>query len=179
MENRNLKSILEAKEKRFLYQRGLLDKYKSTIISFKLNIPGPDKRIDVSKVIFTIGIDHLKEILKREDIFIKSYVELDLSTGYEALLVVDRYPTFIKCLCMEVEEETPLGRIYDFDVIDKNGESVSRKSLGKGERKCFMCENLVWECSRNRTHSVPAMINHIRDLYNNYLKKYKGGKLTC
>jgi len=42
-EEQTLSDILEARDTRVKYQQQLIDKYGSTIVSYKLNIPGPIK----------------------------------------------------------------------------------------------------------------------------------------
>ena len=51
--------------------------------------------------------------------------------------------------------------IFDIDVIQKDGQKVSREEFGMPPRKCLMCEEEAHLCARNRTHAVPEMVAEI------------------
>ena len=65
--------------------------------------------------------------------------ERDLETGFEAYFVVDMRPLEVKRLCCSIEDEHPLGRLMDIDVVchfDRSGEispPVSGRA-GSGDR---------------------------------------------
>ncbi|MCT4564741.1 MAG: citrate lyase holo-[acyl-carrier protein] synthase [Maledivibacter sp.] len=168
--NENIESILLERENRVIYQNMLIKSYKNTLIAFKLNIPGPKKDGQLYRKIFSNGLKLLKASLKQHNInpiFEKVFFK---ATGPMAFLVVDKKAEEIKILCTEIEEEDNLGRIYDFDVIDSSGNSIGRGTIGKAQRKCFLCDKYVWVCSRSRAHSVEEMLLYIHDTAETYFK---------
>ena len=54
---------------------------------------------------------------------------------------------------MELEEASPLGRLFDLDVSDETGRTLSRSA----DRRCLLCSNSARVCGRSRTHSVQQL----------------------
>ncbi|WP_432666227.1 citrate lyase holo-[acyl-carrier protein] synthase [Wukongibacter baidiensis] len=176
--NANLKNILEAREKRVAYQKRLIQKYSKSLIAFKLNIPGPKKDGPLYRKIFINGLALLKDTLKENHIDIVFEDSILEPTGSEAFIVVDSDDAkYIKTLSIEIEEKDSMGRIYDFDVIDSSGKSISREIIGRGQRKCFLCDEYVWVCARTRAHSLEEMLQFIEETAKAYFKinKSEGG----
>ncbi|MCT4619981.1 MAG: citrate lyase holo-[acyl-carrier protein] synthase [Marinisporobacter sp.] len=172
-ENKNIEMILKAREKRYFYQKELIKEYGKTLIALKLNIPGPEKDGELYRKIFNNGLSLLEALLNEEKIkiiFEKVWYE---STGSEAFMVVDIEAIKMKKICTQIEETDGLGRIYDFDVIDPLGNSISRERIGKEQRKCFLCNEYVWVCSRTRAHSVDEMLMFIEKTAKMYFIKNK------
>ena len=74
-------------------------------------------------------------------------------TGSEAILVVDAPASQVKELTWQLEEGTPLGRLYDMDVLSPDGEKLQRQT----PRRCLICGEAAAGCARSRTHSVPQL----------------------
>lgn len=169
--NKNLKVILESRERRVAYQQKLIRDYKKTLISFKLNIPGPKKDSDLYRKIFNNGQYLLEKSLMDNNtpiVFKRSNFDI---TGPEAFIVVDGNSRYIKSICTEIEDKDMLGRIYDFDVIDSLGETIGRGTVGREQRKCFLCDEYVWVCSRSRAHSLEEMLQFIEKAAKTYFNE--------
>lgn len=163
-----LEEVLETREMRAGFEKKLTEKYPlDAIISFKLNIPGPVKNNDLIKRIFDIGTTDIKASLLRKEFEIKYEKELNLPTGPEFLLAVKAQPDEVKTEMANLEEETPLGRLYDIDVVyDDEGkmESIDRTKIGFPKRTCFVCEKDAKVCGRSRAHGISDMHDKIEEL---------------
>lgn len=167
-EEQSLEDILKARDMRVQYQQYLLKNHRSTIVSFKLNIPGPVKYNSLIKKIFDEGVSAFKQkcdeflmtIVKEKIVYEKSGPE------YFAVFSVSSNMTLylIKKLSTYIEETHPLGRLYDFDVLDADGKQLSRSDIGMKPRKCLLCENNAFECGRSRTHEISALIDKIETI---------------
>lgn len=166
----NLKAILEARERRVIYQQRLVEKYQNPLISFKLNIPGPKKDSLLYRRIFNNGLNLIKSLLKRNSVNIVFEDIIFKPTGPEGFLVVDGEAKYIKALCIEIEEKDGMGRIYDFDVIDALGKPLVGETMGRKGRKCFLCDEYVWICARTRRHSLEEMLSFIEETAKAYFK---------
>lgn len=162
-----LPEILEARDKRAALQRQLLNQEK-VLISFTLNIPGPIKKFGLTIDSFNVGKASILAQLKRNKIAICNYIEVDENTGIEGLWVVKADALIIKKHMAALEEYHPLGRIFDIDVISANGEKIDRTMCNFPERKCFICSNPVFLCSRARKHSVEDLVQKTVDIMGNY-----------
>jgi holo-ACP synthase len=169
-EEQSVQDILEARDLRVRYQEYLLDKYKTTIISHKLNIPGAVKYNSLIKQIFDEGILVFKQRLEEASIRIVYEKVWYKDSGPEYFAVVHTDAYIIKQLTITIEETHALGRIYDFDVLKVDGTQVSRQELGSSKRKCLLCENNAFECGRSRRHEVSSLIAHIEAIASKYFR---------
>jgi holo-ACP synthase len=170
-ENVILKEILEGKEKRAKVQRELINEYKTTLISFTLNIPGINKRSDLFKKVHETGINELEQEFNNKKIDVQYKKSNSSYAGYEAFFCIDVDPAIIKKIVVDIEEKNELGRLFDFDVFDKNFILLSRTELGLPKRKCLLCEGIAAECTRSRKHHIDEVLNKINIIINKYYVK--------
>lgn len=163
-----LDMVLETRENRAALQLKLLTKFPGkSILSFKLNIPGPVKNNELFRQIFDIGREDILAILVRYGLDIHYQKALDLKTGPELFMMVEAQPQVLKGKMVVLEEETPLGRTYDIDVLTLNERgvrSVSRTELGFASRSCLVCRSDARLCGRNRTHSMEELHEQLEKL---------------
>ena len=143
-----LSEVLDAREKRAEKQRELLKKYGCPVVCFTMNIAGPVKNSEMIENAFDHGFEGLEKALKGYCIkqLSKEYGKCG-PTGY---MCVEGDPGKIKKLCISVEEGEPVGRLYDIDVTDIEGNKLSRSK----ERGCIVCGKQGRACSASRAHSV-------------------------
>ncbi len=162
----NLAQMLEQRDIRAQKQKSFLKKYNSPLISFSMNIPGPVKTNELIRRAFDIGEILLLEGLNMIHAEILDASEIHKDTGDELLLsIANASPESLKDLAMNIENSSEIGRLFDIDVIDSNGNKLSRKNF----RKCLICEKQAQECARSRTHSVKEMQDAIEKMLRNFL----------
>lgn len=160
-EEQSLQDILNARDQRVLYQQFLFKKYKNTMVSFKLNIPGSVKYSPFIKNIFDEGMIVFKDKLKINKIELIYEWVMYKNSGPEYFAVFEESTHSIKNLATFIEDNHPLGRIFDFDVLDSDGKQISREDLGREPRKCLLCERNAFECGRSRVHDISDLISKI------------------
>lgn len=170
-EEQSLINILDAREERVKYQEYLLSKYKNTIISYKLNIPGSIKYNLHIKQIFDEGLLLLNKRLDELSINKLSEKLIYKNSGPEYFAVLDEAEYKIKKLTTDIEEKHALGRLFDFDVINKDGKQISRKELGIETRKCFLCGGNAFECGRSRRHEFRDLLSAIEKTAIDYFNR--------
>ena len=67
----------------------------------------------------------------------------------------------IKAMTVAIEEADSLGRLFDMDVMDKNG-SMSRGELGANPRKCLLCDEDAKVCARSQKHEMTELLDEIQ-----------------
>ena len=151
-----LEQLLDSRDARVAHQAELLGKYPGkTLLCLTVMLPGPVKRSNVSLKIAAAAVAAVRSRFELK------FEELrDLETGYEGYFVVDLEPVAAKRLAVSLEEEHPLGRLFDLDVITADGP-LSREELGLPGRKCLICGKPVRECMRTRAHSTDKLLNRI------------------
>ena len=98
-------------------------------------------------------------------------IERDLNTGYEAYLITPLPLLEAKRVAVEIEDTHPLGRLFDIDVIDKQGIPVSRDRVGGQPRRCLVCDHEARYCMRMRWHTQEEIWARIRQLTDDYAQK--------
>ncbi|MBQ9961466.1 MAG: citrate lyase holo-[Firmicutes bacterium] len=160
MERVTLKELLEAREARAAHQWELMNRYPQySLISMTLNIPGPIKDSSKYRDALVFGVSelkkHLEEVVFEEIRWLK--------TGSEAFLVVNEQAFDVKKKAVMVEEESPVGRLLDIDVIGKEGP-VSRTEVGGEPRKCLLCDDDAKVCARSQKHSLEELLIKIDEI---------------
>lgn len=163
-----LMEMLEAREQRAGRQRNMLRKNGGCVISFTLNIPGPVKLTPLIQKCFTEGTRQIEMRLQTEGIGIIQKEERIEKTGCEMLLSVSWKPLEIKRMMVGIEEEHPLGRLFDIDVISEGEGPVSRKVLGYARRRCLICGRMAHECSRSGRHNLEALRQKTEQIMQGY-----------
>lgn len=161
--------IAISREERVKKQKELLSLYKKTLICFTLNIAGEIKNSPLIMKGFLEGKRAIETSLYENDISVIHSEARCLFTGNEAFYVVSHSPLNIKKIVCEIEEHHPIGRLFDIDVIDENGNKIERESVGMSERKCLICSSPVALCGRNRTHSAEDLKKRTEEILTEYL----------
>ena len=153
----SLVQMLDARERRVWHQQELLGAYGKPLVCFTMNIAGPVKDSPLIRRGFARG----RQLLERQ--FLRCGIKplkIDLSkavTGPEAFYVLDAEPLTIKKLTTLVEDASPLGRLFDMDVLRPDGKKVDREELHLEGRKCLICGGPAKVCSSRRVHPVAEL----------------------
>lgn len=146
--------ILDAREARQREQTRLLGEYGQTLVCFTMNIVGARKRSPLIDFAFDRGRRALCAALPR------SFCEtICRRAGNEFYLVTEVPAGEAKEICMKLEG-TPVGRLYDMDVLKPNGEKLSR-TVG---RTCLICDRDAFVCARSRLHRPEELIQRTNDI---------------
>ena len=151
-----LTEILTAREERVAIQNELLSSYKVPVVSFTMNIAGPVKVTGLSHRAFLRGMEQLRLGFVQNRMSVRQEASRSLPTGDEGYFAVDAPAERVKALCVELEESTCMGRLFDIDVIGTDGCKLERGT----ERPCIVCGKPGRECASRRLHSVPELQAH-------------------
>lgn len=163
------KEILDAREHRAERQLSMLACNGDCVISFTLNIPGPVKLNSLIRKSFTKGLEKIERKLKKNHIDVIQKEQRVEETGCEALFSVACDDVLkIKGMMVVIEENHPLGRLYDIDVISKEGVPVSRIMLGYPVRRCLLCDRMAHECARSQRHDYKLLIRKTEAIMKEY-----------
>ena len=153
-----LEQLLESRDKRAEFQAILLRGYNTPLVSFTVNMPGKVKKDHRSARIFEAGVEAIRETLAGHVVY---YKLLDNLTGPEGYFAVDMAVDDLKAAMCRIEDEHPLGRLMDIDVLSAPGKHVSRTTLGHQPRKCLVCGGMAAACTRSRAHPTQQLIDAI------------------
>lgn len=173
-----LDEILASRDFRSRMQKQLIEKYKLPLIVFTLNIVGPVKAFSLARKTFYEGLSTIKKQLVVSSFNIVKEEICEKTTGYEAYLVVDGDVVEIKQSMLEVEEASSLGRLFDIDVIDTKLNKLSRANFNRPFRKCLICNNAAFECSRSRKHEKDEIFLRSIEIMEEYFNLKYATKLS-
>lgn len=169
-----LMEMLEAREARVFRQQALMERYGLPVISFSLNIAGPVKNGPVIRRTFREGMSRLLDALQAVRVNVIHQEEIDQVTGCEAILVIQGEAREVKQLCVELEDEDPLGRLFDMDVLAPEGSKLDRESFGHPPRPCLVCGKAGKGCASRRLHSVEELQEATRKIMGDFFARKDG-----
>ncbi|WP_302226113.1 citrate lyase holo-[acyl-carrier protein] synthase [Veillonella magna] len=157
----SLAAMLNRRETRVKQQEAWCHLYRSALLSFTLNIPGPIKTSTMLRRVFQEGCRIIHENLCALDsLVIVADETLPLATGDEYLCAFHGDPSLIKKRMMSIEEHHPLGRLFDIDILLPSGEKLSRPRY----RRCLLCDEQAQACARSRAHTLDELQTAISHL---------------
>lgn len=146
-----LRQVLDAREYRHNVQQRLLSEFQLPVLSFTMNIAGDVKNSPLIELAFDHGVQLIKDRLGTP-----MHLEvLREATGCEAFFIYHRTADEIKETCVNIESDSPVGRLFDMDVIGLDGRKLSRQEA----RTCIVCGGPVAPCSRSRAHGLETVRN--------------------
>ncbi|MBR2896088.1 MAG: triphosphoribosyl-dephospho-CoA synthase CitG [Oscillospiraceae bacterium] len=150
-----LAQMLTARDDRRERIADALRHYGLPLVSFSMNIPGPVKYSPLIRRGFREGCRRLKNALRQFPLTEIAHVET--VTGCEVLYTVDADALAVKAICAQLEDQDALGRLFDMDIIGKNGEKLDRALLGLDERGCMVCGAPGRGCASRRLHTLDEL----------------------
>ena len=157
-----LSQILNSRDERVERQQKILKQFKYPIISFTMNIAGPVKTSPLIERAFFEGVRLIRESLQENSI---AHQEINVNaTGCEAIFSVNDKASKIKDICTDIEDNLSVGRFFDMDVIDVDGNKLERKNV----RGCFVCGAPGRNCAASRAHSVTELQTATREVIESY-----------
>lgn len=164
-----LEQLLLSRDNRSEKQKKILKENPHlTLICTTVVIPGNVKRNSHSLIIAKAALESLIQSFSEKIIKIE---ELDLTTGYEIYLLTSLPVVEAKKITCLIEDTHPLGRLFDIDVIGRDGLPVQRESLGFQARRCLLCNNPARFCMRNNTHTQEEINLYIKQLVDTYVHR--------
>lgn len=153
----SLLEMLDARERRVHHQQELLAQYQKPLVCFTMNIAGPVKDSPLIRRGFARGQQLLRQQFLRAKLTPLHTDAACTPTGCEAFYVLDADPLAIKKFTTDIEDATPLGRLFDMDVLRPNGIKVDREELHLEGRRCLICGGPAKACSSRRIHTVAEL----------------------
>lgn len=164
-----LSELLDARSRRARRQKELLCRPGAhSLISFSMNMPGEIKRFPLLLSAFEEGLKAIREQIPLNDI--RHYEEARENTGPEALFLLSSEAAPVKRITASIEENHTLGRLFDMDVLDTSGVSLSRSTLGLPPRTCLVCGENAKICARSKRHSMELILWRIARILNDYFR---------
>ena len=146
----SLDRLLASRDRRWHRQMELLKEHPNeSLLCLTVIMPGSVKRNRLSLAVARAATEAIRVEFADS---ITQMEERDLETGFEAYVLVSLPTLEAKQIACRIEENHPLGRLFDLDIIDPTGTPVQRSAVGVAPRRCLLCNNEARYCMRNHTH---------------------------
>lgn len=139
-----------------------------SLISFSLNIAGEIKSFPLALAAFEEGLSEIRARLAPGEAL--HFEASETVTGPEAFFLLRSDANSVKREMAAIEESHALGRLFDMDVLDADGRSLSRSLLGLPPRSCLICGEAARVCVKNRTHSMELILWRTAQILNDYFR---------
>ena len=159
-----LDELLAAREWRAARQAALIRHYKVPVVSLTIVMPGPVKDNDWSRRALGEASLSFDALCRRSKWPLMSHQQRWQRSGPEALYAVAAEKATLKASTVELEDRHPIGRLWDFDVIDPRSSALSREALGFAPRRCLVCDRPARECGRSRRHPLDLLLSTIGNM---------------
>jgi len=160
--------ILKARENRAKKYKQLHEIYQGTILALTMNIPGAHKKTRSALRAFDEGLRSMNKLLSSRRVNVLKHDTSMTDDGPEACWVIDTPPISLKAWAIEVEENHPLGRLFDFDVLNESLRPIHRESSGGSLRRCFICDEPAHMCARSQKHDYRELHRKIDEMVDTY-----------
>ena len=147
-----LDDILAARDARVARQQAMLAQ-GGVLLSLTLVAPGAVKRSPLLDAIFAAALAALRPLVDDA----RARIEAVDDSGHHALYLLDGEARDWKTRMLALENRAPLSRLWDIDIIDRDGVAISRRDLGLPPRRCLLCDADAKTCARERRHSIAAL----------------------
>lgn len=156
-----LEEMLRAREKRAARQRQALDCYRLPLISLSLVAPGAVKNSPVWRRVADYAQREILALCQQKEWVCVWEKHIDERSGPEWMAAVCAPAKALKRHISLLEEQHPLGRLWDIDIIDSDGRPLSRRELGLPARRCLICQQEAHVCARSRQHALALLLDDI------------------
>jgi holo-ACP synthase/triphosphoribosyl-dephospho-CoA synthase len=155
----SLEDVLAFREEKARKQQALLAEYNAPLLCLGLNMPGEYKRFPLAARSFCAELKAVRLSLAAERAGVLHEETLEAAGGYAAFIAAACPPEKLKEIAGGIEDSHPLGRLFDIDVLRRDGGKISRNDLGAKGRPCLICGGDAFACGRSRAHSAEELRN--------------------
>lgn len=170
-----LNVMLHARDSRAARQHQALECYRLPLISFSLVTPGAVKNSPVWQRVAEYARREIAAVCQQMEWVSVWEAHTDALSGPEWMAAVCAPAKALKRQLALLEQQHPLGRLWDIDVIDSDGRSLSRRELGLPARQCLICQQDAHVCARSRAHSLDLLLDEIARRIDSYERERSDG----
>lgn len=157
----SLDELLAARERRAERQAALLGRHAAPLVCLTIVTPGPVKADAWTERALLEGMTRLDRRCVQEGWAVLAHEHHLLASGPEAFYAVEADAAAVKAATIGIEDAQPIGRLWDFDVIESGGAILSRQAFGLPPRRCLACDRPARECGRARRHPLDLLLTAI------------------
>lgn len=152
-----VEEMMAFRDERARIQKEMLAAHHLPVVSFSMNIPGEIKTGERISKAFDAGMEELRLRLIKESYEILEEKLCHENAGDQWIAAVNATAETLKEMATSIEETHIYGRLFDMDVLDENGNKLSRAV----PRRCLICNKEAALCARSRAHDLGQLKNAV------------------
>lgn len=135
-------------------QKRLVSKYRLPLVIISTLTPKSMAQSTLDKQLFDITYNATIDVLKKYKCRIIDQEHVNGKIGKESTLVIQGMSASeLKHEMITIENNHSIGRIMNLDIIDNNGNTISRSTGQLEPRQCFICQRAALYCATHHRHS--------------------------
>ncbi|MEX2943988.1 citrate lyase holo-[acyl-carrier protein] synthase [Serratia fonticola] len=164
-----LEALLAARDRRAERQRLWLERWQETLVSLTLVWPGEVKDSPQARQVMQVALMAFGELVQGAGWGICQHQVFWLHEGAEAFWAITAPAAAVKRATVALENQHPLGRLWDMDVFSPRDGLLSRSSCGQPARTCLVCDEPAHACARSGKHPLSRLLQSIEDKIDDYV----------
>ncbi|MDR3515385.1 MAG: citrate lyase holo-[acyl-carrier protein] synthase [Azospirillaceae bacterium] len=153
-----LEQLLQAREDRVIRRNAVLAWHRGPVVAVSVVMPGPVKDCLLARRVQAAALDALVAACADRGWPAHAVYAETPPSGPEALFAVTAAAEAVKRAMIELEDQHPLGRLWDLDVIAPDRHALSRRALGFAPRRCLVCQEPAHACARSQAHGLDGLL---------------------
>ncbi len=166
-----LAEMLAARDRRAQRQQTWLARWGLPLVSLTLVWPGPVKDSAAGQRTMAAALEAFTQAARTFSWSLPGHQVFMLPTGPEALWSVAAPADQVKRATVALEDQHPLGRLWDIDVFSPREGLLNRARFGHPGRRCLLCGEPAHACARSRRHPLPLLLQAIEDKIDDYFNR--------
>ncbi len=154
----SLHELLTSRDQRAERQEAWLARHRAPVVSLTVVMPGPVKDNAWSRRAFADATARFDRLCAERGWPVPSRAQRFPASGPEALYAVQAGAAVLKAATIAIEDGSPVGRLWDFDVRPPGLPALSRRSLGLPPRRCLVCGQPAHACGRAQRHPLDQLL---------------------
>ncbi len=172
-----LQKILTDREERFALRQAMTKRGLASV-SLNFNIPSYPKTSAILRKAFEWVQKELQRYFIAQRVHsvadAKAVLHSDCGDFYLQGVSYSWDDKTVKTLLEKFEQQHPLGRLLDVDLMNAKGELISS---GKA-KKCFLCDEPAKECMKAKRHEYTEVLQYINEKVQDYLAQQRKEKVV-
>uniref|UniRef100_Q07L21 citrate lyase holo-[acyl-carrier protein] synthase n=1 Tax=Rhodopseudomonas palustris (strain BisA53) TaxID=316055 RepID=Q07L21_RHOP5 len=160
----DLDIVLANREARVARRLDVFLTQRRPVVSLTIVMPGPVKDCAASRALRDAALETLSGLFEARGWAAETVDIGNGPAGPEALVSVGIDARDLKQAMVALEDDHPLGRLWDLDVVDPVTGGISRSDLGQRPRQCLICGEPAHACARSRSHAIPDLLAAMKGL---------------
>ncbi|WP_394243817.1 citrate lyase holo-[acyl-carrier protein] synthase [Vibrio astriarenae] len=154
-------------------QQKWIKQYRLPLLRVTTFVPRIMANSEVAEKIYSIAKQQVHDTLSQSNYKVIESDSFEDKDGKGLLMAISgASSTQLKRAMIKLENNHPLGPLFNFDVLNRDGKMVSRRSSEMEPRKCIICDHAASYCAASHIHSEESLEREVLQLLGRHLVSF-------